>query len=193
MNATRSSLLERVRDLNDEEGWDEFTRLYRPMLMGYARRRGLSEDEAEEIAQDCLEVIVGRIRDFRRRKSFRGWLRRTAENKIRHHLQRKSRYRRDDFRGAAAPHVDPDRPEQIWERQWNRTHLLYCIAGLKSDFAPHTLQAFDLYVLREWPVEKISAQLGMTANQIYVAKSRVLRRIRERYAETMETLYRNDR
>ena len=58
MPATRSSLLSRVRDLDDSDGWVEFDKLYRPLLIEYAQQRGLSFEEAEEIAQQCLIAIV---------------------------------------------------------------------------------------------------------------------------------------
>jgi len=186
---TRSSLLERVRDLDDDAGWEEFNRLYRPLLMKYAQRRGLKGDEAEEIAQQCLEVIVTRIREFQRRKSFRGWLRQMAENKIKHHLGRKHAVEQPGMQAALAAKDRDLTPAQIWEQQWNRTHLLYCVASLRNDFAPHTLQAFELYVLHGMPVEQISQALGMSRNQIYVAKSRVIRRIKDRFADMLEALY----
>ncbi len=186
---TRSSLLERVRDFDDASGWEEFDRLYRPLLMKYARKRGLKQDDAEEIVQQCLEVIVTRIRDFQRRKSFRGWLRRIAENKIKHHLDRKHALQRPSVQAALGTANRELTPAELWERQWNRTHLLYCIASLRNDFAAHTLQAFELYVLQDMPVDKVSEALGMSRNQVYVAKSRVMRRIRDRFADMLEALY----
>jgi hypothetical protein len=61
-SATRSSLLSRVRDLQDADGWMRFDQLYRPMLIEYARHRGLRQEAAEEIAQQCLAAIVAVMR-----------------------------------------------------------------------------------------------------------------------------------
>ncbi|HNQ22392.1 MAG TPA: sigma-70 family RNA polymerase sigma factor [Phycisphaerae bacterium] len=189
MNTTRLSLLERVRDLDDASGWAQFDKLYRPLLMLYARRRGLSPADAEEIAQECLEVLVAKIQGFERRLSFRAWLHRIVDHKVNQHL---ARQRRALSLGPEwleeAPATEPS-PAQIWEQQWDRTHLFYCLAALRSDFAPHTLQAFELYVLQGLPVAEIARLLGMTPNQIYVAKSRVMRRLREAYRRLIDKLY----
>lgn len=188
MSATRSSLLRRVRNLEDRAGWCEFDQLYRPMLVGYARRRGLSGDAAEEIAQQCLTAIVGRIQRFRRQKSFRGWLRRMTDHKVADYLRQEKRHR-------AAPGCDVEDAEAttssgLWMEQWDRSHIEFLMAALREELAEHTVRAFEMYVVQERPVEEISQLLSMTANQIYVAKSRVLARLREpRFAELVSGLY----
>ncbi|MFQ5414699.1 MAG: RNA polymerase sigma factor [Phycisphaerae bacterium] len=188
MPDTRSSLLSRVRDFDDDAGWKEFDRLYRPMLARYAQRRGLGPDAAEEIAQQCLEVVVSQIRAFRRRRSFRGWLRRIVDNKVKQHLASR---RAGELGGDALVRAVGSVPDagELWERQWNRTHLLYCLASLRNEFAAHTLAAFELYVLEERPVRDIAERLSLTPNQIYVAKSRVMKRLSTRFSDLVETLY----
>ena len=189
MTMTHSSLLEKVRDLDNASGWARFDDLYRPLLMRYARRRGLINADAEEIVQECLGVIVTRISGFQRRKSFRGWLRRIADHKIKQHLDRQSVRERPSVQSLLCDHNQELTPPEVWEKQWNRTHLRYCIASLRGEFADHTLQAFELYVLQEMPVKRISEMLGMSPNQIYVAKSRVIRRLKTHFADMIETLY----
>ena len=66
---------------------------------------------------------------------------------------------------------------------------MYCLANLRDTFAAHTLRAFELYVLHQQPVDRICRQLDMSANQVYIAKSRVLKRIRSRHAHLLESLY----
>ncbi|MCO6435642.1 MAG: sigma-70 family RNA polymerase sigma factor [Phycisphaerae bacterium] len=189
MDETRSSLLSRVRDFGDDSAWSEFDGVYRPMLAGYARRCGLGPAVAEEIAQECLAAIVDRIRDFRRQRSFRRWLRGMVTHKVADHLRREKRERRRPSGSHTAAGVRVSHPDEIWEQTWNASHLRYFIAGLRDEFAEHTLRAFAMYVLEERPVEEISRLLGMSPNQIYVAKSRVLRRLKDRYADQLEALY----
>lgn len=189
MESTRASLLSRVRDFEDASGWSEFDRIYRPLLTRYARQRGLGLDEAEEIAQQCLEIIVGRIKDFQRRQRFRSWLRRLVENKVKQHFAlRKNGVPMDPDLLQGFAGTEPS-PADSWEADWNRTHLEYFIGSLSSEFAPHNLLAFECYVLDELPVPRIAELLGMTPNQIYVAKSRVIRRIRERFGDMLSGLY----
>ncbi len=189
MDATRSSLLSRVRDLDDKTGWCEFDRLYRPMLTRYAARHGLSTSESEEIAQDCMTAVVGRIKKFKRQRRFRAWLRGMVDHKVSDYLAQRCRQQPLDTKLLGQTPTDGLSSEQVWQEVWNRSHLLECIDSLKTEFAEHTLKAFSMYVLRGEPVRTISRDLGMTPNQIYVAKSRVMTRIRQRFGPTLETLY----
>jgi RNA polymerase sigma factor (sigma-70 family) len=189
MNTTRSSLINRVRDFGNASSWVEFDRLYRPLLAEYARRCGIDRVDAEEIAQQCLQVVVRQIPEFQKRKSFRGWLWAIADNKIKRYF-RDRKARRCLAPGALADKAAAvETPDQEWERQWELAHLAYCIDNVRGDFAEHTFRAFELYVIHEKPVAEIVRTLGMTANQVYVAKSRVCCRIRERFHELMEALY----
>ena len=189
LTGTRTSLLERVRDLNDTEGWGQFDRLYRPMLVGYAHCRGLPGEAAEEIAQQCLAAIVSRIQGFERTYSFRGWLRGMVDHKVSDFLIERRRHGQADTDGFRETRDPGPSPAEIWQRQWNRAHLRHVLAHLRTNFARHTLQAFWLYVLQERSVEEISRALDMTPNQVYVAKSRVMRSIRERFGDMFESLY----
>lgn len=178
-----------MRDFDAVTSWVEFDELYRPLLIGYARRRGLDTADAEEIAQQCLEVVLDKIGELRHRSGFRVWLRKIVDLKVRQYfkLRRKHQQARSGV-FSNVPGEDPT-PSQVWENQWERTHLLYCLAELRSEFARHNFQAFQLYVVRGVPVKDISEMLGMTPNQIYVAKSRVMRRLRQTSAALAETLY----
>lgn len=189
MEQTRSSLLRRVRDLDDATGWNEFDQLYRPMLVSYARQRGLRPEEADEIAQECMSALVPRIKTITEKDSFRGWLRGMVANKVSDYLKQRGKHRRAGTDLLSQTPAADQSPEELWQRQWNETHLRYCIERLRVEYAPHTLQAFAMYVLQDRPVQEIKRQLGMTANQIYVAKARVLARIRERFGEMIESLY----
>ena len=183
MTETRSSLLRRVRDFRDGSSWEEFDRLYRPMLRRYALTRGLPFEDADEVAQECMTAVVSAIGGFQRQISFRGWLRAMVNNQINLRL-RKRHGERNATSGelADAATAEPN-PVLVWERHWNQAHLMYCLELIRDEVAPLTFEAFDRYVIREEPVESICAQLKLTPNQVYVAKHRVLSRIKERWAE----------
>ncbi|MEK7710890.1 MAG: RNA polymerase sigma factor [Planctomycetota bacterium] len=189
MTATRSSLLQRVCDMRDAESWSEFDAIYRPLLIRYARQRGLDAESAEDIAQQCLAAVSENIGQFEKRRSFRAWLRGMVDHKVADHL---TKHRRHAHAGderlcdTAAP--APPSPD-LWEREWNQSLLQLLIANLRTNFAEHTLQAFELYVLHGMSVREISRLLNLTPNQIYVAKSRVTRHIREQCGEVVESLY----
>jgi RNA polymerase sigma-70 factor (ECF subfamily) len=185
---THSSLLSRIKDLGDVTGWDRFDTLYRPLLLHYACRRGLDAETAEEIVQQCFLAIVHNIERFKRKRSFRGWLRGMVDNKVNDLLARK--YRARELAESVSDNVEsPHNPADQWEREWNSTMVDALLARLRTTFAEHTLRAFEMYVLEERPVGEIGQLLGMTANQIYVAKSRVSTYIRENCADLVEAFY----
>lgn len=189
LTSTRSSLLRRVSDPGDADGWREFDKLYRPMLIDYARARGLPQEAAEEIAQQCLAAMVTGLQRFERRRSFRGWLRGMVDHKVADWLAECSRHRRADTQLLADTSDSAPSPDELWAQRWDEAHLRHLVEHLRTNFAAHNLQAFWLYVLDERPVDEISKRLGMTPNQIYVAKARVVRCLRERFSQTLDTLY----
>jgi RNA polymerase sigma-70 factor (ECF subfamily) len=188
MTDTRSSLLSRIKDPEDALSWEEFDRVYRPMLLKYASARGLTAEEAEDIAQQCMTAIATGIQSFRRQVSFRGWLRGMIEHKVSDQLRK----HRKEVEGRSADftreQTREETPGMSWEREWNRTHLLYCLSDIRHQLAPMTFRAFEMYVLEERPVKEITQALGMSANQVYVAKSRVLAKLKQRWAELVDGL-----
>ena len=183
---TRSTLIEGVRDLTDTERWEEFDRLYRPMLTRYARDRGLKQDEIDEIVQECMIAIVERISNFEKRSSFRNWLRGMVEHKVADMFRRRPQELQALTRDFSGLNGREKTPIELWEREWNRAHLLHCMSMLRSEVAEHTWQAFHMYVIEEKSVEHIARVLGMTPNQVYVAKSRMMNRIEQRWEEISE-------
>ena len=188
MSQTRTSLLGRIKDLGDGSSWEEFDQVYRPLLVRYGLARSLSREEAEEIAQQCMASIAEGIERFQRRVSFRGYLRRMVDNKVNDQLRKRRREHSAKTADFQREQTTEPSPALLWERDWNRTHLLYCLNRIRNEVAPLTYQAFDLYVIRELPVPKIAERLGMTPNQIYVAKHRVLARIKKRWGDLADGL-----
>ncbi|MGB2987759.1 MAG: sigma-70 family RNA polymerase sigma factor [Phycisphaerae bacterium] len=189
LTATRSSLLRRVRDLNDADGWAEFEKLYRTMLLKYARYRGLPGDAAEEIAQQCMTVIVSHIQQFQRKNSFRSWLRGMVDHKVCDYLAQYRKQRQADTDLLINARDPAPLAAELWQQHWDEAHLHHVLEHLRTNFARHTLQAFWLYVLQERPVDEISRIVRMTPNQVYVAKARVTRRIKEQFGDVIDSLY----
>ncbi len=189
MTATRSSLLQRICDPRDERSWSEFDGIYRPLVTRYAHQRGLDAEAAEDVAQQCLAAVSAKIGQFEKRRSFRAWLRGMVDHKVADHInkrRRQSHAGEDRLRDATAP-APP--PHEVWEREWNQSLLQLLVANLRTNFAEHTLQAFELYVLQGMSVPEIHQLLGLSPNQVYIAKSRVTRHIREQCGELVESLY----
>jgi RNA polymerase sigma-70 factor (ECF subfamily) len=172
VSETRSSLLRRIKDLGDGPSWEEFDHLYRPLLIRYAAARGVDANEAGDIAQECMAAIAAGMQDFKRRVSFRAWLRGMIDHKVADHFRKRGREVHAKTREFEATESPDDSPALSWEKEWNRTHLLYWLSQIRQEVTPLTYHAFELYVLDERPVMEIARLLGMSANQVYVAKHR---------------------
>lgn len=181
MDTTRKTLLIRVRNRSDSLAWREFVGLYRPLLVGYARARGLQAEDAEDIAQQCLESISQHIANFDYdpgRGGFKKWLHTLVNNRVRNLLRRRQE-RLAESGDFERPQGRARSPEEMWEQLWLGEHLKYCLEQIRPQVEPKTYQAFCRVALEQQPVKAVSREIGMTAEQIYVAKSRMTKRLRE--------------
>lgn len=180
MRATRHTLLHRVRDPADREAWNEFFELYAPLLEGYARAHGLARDDAEEIRDQCLELLSRKLPGFeyeRERGSFSSWLHRIAHAKVIDLVRaRKVRARESvELTTLAAAGEDPDRH---WERQWRAEHLRYALARVQRDEPPARFRVFERLLVDELSVPEVCAESGLSATQVYKIKASVLQKVR---------------
>lgn len=182
---TSSRVLARVKNPRDDLGWRDFVDIYDPLLYRYARLRGLGHEDAREVVQECFVLLVRELPRFnysRAKGSFKGWLRRIANNKIHDMFKRRrpANRRTEDFRGTAGRESSA---HKHWEDQWQRKHLRFCLKKVLDEVSPPTRQAFELYVVSEWSVDRVCEALGISADQVYAAKSRVTQRLRRVFRE----------
>jgi RNA polymerase sigma-70 factor (ECF subfamily) len=183
---TRYSLLARAQG-GDQGAWNRFTDLYRPLIVGWLRRQGLEHHDAEDLAQDVLVAVIRHLADFNpsgQRGAFRRWLRTIAVNRTRDFW--KARNVRPAAPGGSALLEMADRledPDSDLARQWDEEHdryVLRCLLDLVGlEFEPATVQAFRRLALEGAPATDVAGELGLSVGAVYVAKSRVLKRIRE--------------
>lgn len=184
MDNTSATLLERVRNPKDEHAWRTFFELYHPLIARYARMRGLTGPDAEDVAQDCMASLARSMKRFEyapRSGSFRAYLRKTVNNRV------VEMYRRRHPRSARTGELEtlasrePSRAD--WDQVWLREHLAYCVKRVAARYSDKTVRAFQLYALEDWPVDKVCRELGINANQVYLAKTRMVRRLRKEIAQ----------
>ncbi len=184
MDSTHQSLLIRIRDRENEDAWRTFHTIYSPFLYQYVRRRGLQHSDAEDICSHCMSAVAKNIERFnydRQRGGFRNWLRRTAINRI-IDVQRKKKVALADvqqFEQSLTEDLDLDR---IWQEEWADRRLKLCVDRVRERVAEMTFQAFYLLVVQDKSVEDVCGMLSLNANQVYKAKSTVLRHLREEMA-----------
>lgn len=178
MDHTRSTLLQRLRNRSDEQAWRTFDDLYRGMLVGYARARGLGQADADDVAQQCAQAVLEQISEYQHAGSFKNWLRAIAEHKVVDTFRRRNRERQPGTGALTGCPDDSPGVEEVWERHWAVAHLRYCAGAVRFEVAPATFEAFVGYALEGRDAVAVASALGMTTNQVYVAKHRVLDRIR---------------
>ena len=177
MDATSITLLDQLRTPRHEQAWDRFVREYRPLLLYWARRLGLREEDAADLVQDVLIVLIRKMPGFEYQtgKSFRGWMRSILINKWRDRRQSKSVVPLDDEAQPAAA------AECITlEGREHQLHVMgKALRFMASAFEPATWVACWETVVCGRPAAAVAAELGLTANAVYLARSRVLARLRE--------------
>jgi len=197
VNVTTSlSLIERVKR-GEADSWDHLWYLYRPLVRAQCRRRGLSETDSEDIEQDVFKTVVLKIPGFEKRPgpSFRCWLRRITLNKLGDHFRRT----RNQARGVGGTdaqrcidQIAEETGEADLEADWEdlsdrRLLLRQALRSVSSEFEPRSWQAVWRVVVEDQRPADVAAEFGMTPNAVYVAKSRILSRLREVLAELGES------
>lgn len=180
-DATRRSLLFRAQS-GEPAAWEALTTLYRPLLVGWLRRQGVPAGEVDDLVQEVLLSVVQSLPGFAhsgRVGAFRAWLRAIACHRTLDHF-------RAAGRGGAAGGVDLSQledPDSELARRWDEEHDRYVLGCLldavAAEFEPATLAAFRRLALDDAPGAAVAAELGMSVGAVYVAKSRVLQRIRK--------------
>jgi RNA polymerase sigma-70 factor (ECF subfamily) len=183
---TRASLLLRLRDPRDEAAWEEFVRLYAPLVYGYARRQGLQDADAADLTQDVLRAVagaVGRLEYDPARGSFRNWLFTVVRRKL-SNWRRDRKHRPHGSGDAAAQEAleqcpAPENGEAGWEDEWPRRLFAWACAQARRGVTAATWQAFWRTTVDGQTVKQVARDLGMSAGAVYLARSRVVARLKE--------------
>lgn len=185
MDTTRPSLLLRIRDHADTGAWHTFHDIYRPMLLGFARARGLSEADAEDVTQQCLAAISSHIAEFEydpSRGRFKSWLRALVNNHVRNLMRgrRADAARSSDFE---RPQEREPEPDAVFEQLWLEQHLRHCLEWLRAEVGERTFMAFEQYVIDERPAQEVADALGLSVDNLYTIKWRLTQKIAQRMRE----------
>ncbi|HVA51321.1 MAG TPA: sigma-70 family RNA polymerase sigma factor [Pirellulales bacterium] len=180
MDTTPISLLQRVRQPDDTDAWRRLVELTTPLLFAWAYRAGLRDHDAADLVQDVLAVLVDKLPtfDYDRERSFRGWLRTVTKHKL---LERR-RKRLPDAMSPDDPRLgelpDPTVLDPFWEQEYRQKLVGLALELMRAHFQPTTWQACWEHVVSGRSAADVAAELGLTPAAVYVAKGRVLRRLR---------------
>ena len=183
---TRASLLVRLRDPNDADAWKEFARLYAEVIYGFARKRGLQDADAADLMQDVLRSVagaVGRLVYDPAKGTFRGWLYSITRNKIYSFLEARQRHVRGTGDTGAhrrlEEHPGREADADDWDREYERKAFAWASDRVKAEFQPATWRAFWMTAVDGRNAKDVGAELRMSPGAVYVAKSRVVARLRD--------------
>lgn len=188
MHTTQISLLERLRGPEDSEAWPRFVRLYTPLLFYWARRTGLKQEDAADLVQEVLTVLVQKLPTFQYEpgKSFRRWLHTITLNMWRERGRRKPLPRTGpDDPGLSDVALAPE-DEPFDEVEYRNQLVRQALEIMQVEFEPATWQACWESVVSGRPAAEIAAGLGVSVDVVYGAKSRVLRRLRQELAGLLD-------
>lgn len=187
MHTTSLSLLARLQAGSDTHSWQRLVNVYEPILRGWMRGYAAAPQDADDVVQDVLVVLLRELPEFRHPGhggAFRGWLRAILVNRLRA-LWRAGRGRPtgtgdSDFLQLADQLADPDSNlSRLWEEQHDQEVLTRLLHLMESEFEEKTILAFRRVGLEGVSPREVAAELGMSVGAVYMAKSSVLRRLRE--------------
>jgi RNA polymerase sigma-70 factor (ECF subfamily) len=180
MNTTPVSLLERLRDTEDQSAWGRFVDLYTPLLCYWGRRAELQEPDIADLVQDVFQILVRKLPGFTydRGGTFRGWLHTILINQFRTGIRRRVEQPFEEGYDVA----DSTERDELMEKEHRDYLVSRALQIMKTDFQPATWKACWEHVVCGRPVPEVAAELGISVKAVYLAKARVLRRLRRELA-----------
>jgi RNA polymerase sigma-70 factor (ECF subfamily) len=180
---TQPSLLVRIRQPQDAAAWRQFSQTYAPLVYDHLRKRGLQDADAADVAQDVLRSVAARIGQFDydpARGSFRGWLLAVVQSRLAD-FRRRGQRQQALVAGAAAnaPSEASAADSAEWNLDYERQVFHAAADRVRGDFGESAWRAFWLTAVEGQAAKEIATELDMSQAAVYLAKARVMKRIRE--------------
>jgi RNA polymerase sigma-70 factor (ECF subfamily) len=186
---TSVSLLERLAGAPTDDDWQRLDALYRPLLRAWMARAGAAASDVDDLVQDVLLVVYRKIGGFERRGkgAFRAWLRTILANRMGDYL-RAQKYLPtatgdSDFLRRLDELESPDSAlSHLWDREHDEHVAAALIKRVQDNFTPVTWEVFRRHVTKGEPAVEVAKALDLSLNSVLLAKSRVLKRLRQELA-----------
>lgn len=187
MNSTSPTLLQKLRDPQDQSAWQRFVDLYTPLLFYWGRQRGLQSGDTADLVQDVLSNLVLKLPEFEYQpdKSFRSWLRTMTHRKF---IDR-TRKRQETGLGGDESRIEPIDPEADFafeRREYHQYLYQRAMEIVRRDYSEAAWQACWLSISTERAAADIGQELNMSEGAVFAAKCRILKRLREELAGLMD-------
>lgn len=189
---TSISLLDAVRDGQDESAWKRMFEIYEPLIEKWLRRFSAPNQDIKDLVQEVMIVVMKKIKQFDHRGhtgAFRGYLREIARLQLLQFWKNKKiqpiAYGDSDFQQVIEQlEVETSELSQRWNMEYDEYVLKSVMNSVKGEFTDQTWQAFHAVTFEERKASEVAETLGISTNAVFVAKSRVLSRVRK-YGENI--------
>jgi RNA polymerase sigma-70 factor (ECF subfamily) len=183
---TTTQILEDLRDSKDSIAWEKLCKCFRPLIVNFAIKLGLSNTEAEDAAQETLLTFFKSYQQGKYDKEkghLRHWLFGIAKNVI---LNLRGNQPLEKLVADQTTNTsfwdliqDDHSLQTTWQDCWQQMLLEKCLQLVKREFDSKVFEAFSLYALSGIAAEEVAKQLSISTNAVYISKSRILSRLRE--------------
>jgi RNA polymerase sigma-70 factor (ECF subfamily) len=195
MHETSLSLLERLRQSPESEGWNRLTDLYTPLIRAWLRRYDVQDSDMNDLVQEVLLAVSTDLSKFEHAGqpgAFRGWLKAILINRLRKFWRsrdRRPQARDDSDIDARLAQLDDPAGEmsQIWNREHDQYVLRQLLALAEPHFEPNTWRAFSRVALDGAKPDIVAKEMGISLNAVCLSKSRVIRRLRQESTGLIES------
>jgi RNA polymerase sigma-70 factor (ECF subfamily) len=194
--ATRASLLDRLKDREDQASWQEFFDIYWQLIYRVGKKAGLTDTEAQDVVQETVISVSNKLPGFiydPKVCSFKTWMLRLTRWRIidtfRKRLPQNAAPANGDGTATSPLERIPDESslilDALWDEEWEKSLLTAALQRVKPLLKPEHFQIFDLYALRQLPVSQVADIMGVSAARIYLVKHRVAGLVKRAIKELM--------
>jgi RNA polymerase sigma-70 factor (ECF subfamily) len=186
---TKPSLLVRIRDPLDADSWRTFVSLYAPLIYRFSRGWGLQDADAADLTQEVMGEVIQGIRAFEYRPErgrFRDWLLIITRRRLIRFHGLKARIPVPGLGSNLPEPADESAPDPEWDEAFNERVLRVALQRIRPGFGATVWRAFERVWMDRRPAAEAADELSMSIEAVYMAKSRVLRRLEEEVRDIAE-------
>lgn len=178
---TRTTLIHRLKNWQDQSSWQDFFDTYWKLIYGVAIKGGLTKTEAQDVVQETMLSVAKHMPKFkydRKIGSFKAWLLNMTRWRMIDQLRKRGYPIDSRIEHKLTDQSDSDL-EKLWDAEWEKNLFDAAITKVKRRLDPQKYQIFDFYVNKQWMPDKVAKTFGISVNQVYLAKHRVVELIKE--------------
>lgn len=182
---TRDTLLLKIQSQENQEAWEEFVEIYRPVVYGVAISRGLQHADALDLVQTVFVSVANSIsrweKSDEKKSRFRNWLLRVSKNATINAVTRRPMDQArggDGFPVEQVDNVRHDFPSEVeLDLQYQRQLYRRAAEQVRTRVSEKNWAAFKLTAIDGVPIEDAARELNTSRGAIYAARSRIMKQL----------------